>query len=973
MNRSNYFYVLWAVAFMTCIAQFNNVYAQSPSGVLLSRNRPVSVSSVESSTYPGANAVDASTTTKWSSSSSGFNQYLIVDLGAVYDINNIIIDWADGRYATTFDVMVSKDTLAGWQTIKTFSGADGTSKNLKGLYVDARYVKFNGRGRANPSGYRISNFSVYGHAVTTVLQKSELNTLAERILARYATRSVSASAIAVYLDSMSVNGSWPAINYASNSDWPKHVSRLQEMALAYNKPGNVYYHSSAMKDKIASGLGFLRGIDLYDPAISWYTTVISIPQQVMTTLLIMKNNIPKDSLMLYSTYLVDNTPNPSYRGRNRTWVAGITVHKGCIEDRHPIANTGYSEMASCLDAVTATGSASEGLKSDDSFHQHNSMLYSGGYGLSFPEEMAYYLRFSDGLSYGNLFSSQRRQNLADNFLGGLQLLSYKKYMDFGSAGRYISRRGAMIITSTAMLDTMKINDPSNALAYENWKNHINGTASFSADYLGAKYFWKSAILTSHGSNFYMSAKIISSRTYGTESINGENKKGYNLPLGATNIMRTGEEYKDIYPVWDWTRIPGVTAELNGPTNLTNGFKGTNNFGGGLSRGEDGIIAYEHDYRSIKASKAYFFMNNQMICLGAGISGSKSNDIITSVDQSVVNGDVKYNSGTTQTFTADSLTATSIKWIHHNNVGYLFPNGTGQLTLLKKNQTGKWSDIGTGTTSTQTKNVFSTYFRHSNTPSNRQYIYVVVPDVSITDMATIDTAHHYSFPRNESDIQAVRYDGLNKIYALVFYDAGSINMGDGVIISSNQKALVFVKEYSTNYRVSVADPVYTQGTITIKINKQLSGSGASYADGETTINFGMPTGDSAGKTVTVFLTKDEALLDNNKISSVNSESNGVTNNAAYSLSNNKAPDGATTQSVKVYPNPAKDFVTVDFTAVKSTNAKITLFDMMGRPVQTVQAVAGVGIVPTAGLTSGTYYVQVSEYNKVIYRCPLIITH
>ena len=42
-------------------------------------------------------------------------------------------------------------------------------------------------------------------------------------------------------------------------------------------------------------------------------------------------------------------------------------------------------------------------------------------------------------------------------------------------------------------------------------------------------------------------------------LNNENLKGYNLPLGATNILTSGKEYEGIFPVWNWNKIPGTTA------------------------------------------------------------------------------------------------------------------------------------------------------------------------------------------------------------------------------------------------------------------------------------------------------------------------------------------------------------------------------------------------------------------------------
>ena len=70
--------------------------------------------------------------------------------------------------------------------------------------------------------------------------------------------------------------------------------------------------------------------------------------------------------------------------------------------------------------------------------------------------------------------------------------------------------------------------------------------------------WCSDIMVQRRPGYYTSARMYSTRTLNTDGyINGENKKSHHLADGATYIFRTGEEYRDIFPVWDWKRIPGT--------------------------------------------------------------------------------------------------------------------------------------------------------------------------------------------------------------------------------------------------------------------------------------------------------------------------------------------------------------------------------------------------------------------------------
>src|SRR5690606_23137259 len=119
-------------------------------------------------------------------------------------------------------------------------------------------------------------------------------------------------------------------------------------------------------------------------------------------------------------------------------------------------------------------------------------------------------------------------------------------------------------------------------------------------------------------------------------------KGYNLPLGATNILTSGEEYKNIFPIWDWTRVPGTTAVMNQSAAVLPWYLfGNNEFAGGVSNGQVGAIAYEHSYNGVRAKKAYFFADGAMLCLGAGINAIRTQQVATSVNQCYLEGDITF--------------------------------------------------------------------------------------------------------------------------------------------------------------------------------------------------------------------------------------------------------------------------------------------------------------------------------------------
>jgi hypothetical protein len=136
-----------------------NVYGSPASGTtLLSRNRPVTVSSTEAGANVAANAVDGSTTTRWSSLYAD-PQWITVDLGQTRNVSRVVLNW-ETAYATAYQVQVSNDNST-WTTISSTTTGNGAVDDLA-VSGSGRYVRVNGTARATQWGYSLWEFDVYG-------------------------------------------------------------------------------------------------------------------------------------------------------------------------------------------------------------------------------------------------------------------------------------------------------------------------------------------------------------------------------------------------------------------------------------------------------------------------------------------------------------------------------------------------------------------------------------------------------------------------------------------------------------------------------------------------------------------------------------------------------------------------------------------------------------------------------------------
>ena len=149
--------------------------------------------------------------------------------------------------------------------------------------------------------------------------------------------------------------------------------------------------------------------------------------------------------------------------------------------------------------------------------------------------------------------------------------------------------------------------------------------------------------------YYISVKMVSNRTIGTESFSGENVKGAWLPFGATWIVRRGDEYNAILPVLDWGRLPGVTSPhvVIKPVRNVSQPEG---FVGGVSDGTYGAASMvfiqsepSGDVPRFKimtrGRKAWFLFDREMVALGAGISSIRDEPVGTTLNQTALRGPV----------------------------------------------------------------------------------------------------------------------------------------------------------------------------------------------------------------------------------------------------------------------------------------------------------------------------------------------
>lgn len=124
----------------------------------LALGRPTTASSTQSADYPATAATDGSATSRWSSAFTD-PQWIQVDLGAVRNVNRVVLNW-EVAYGRAYKVQVSDDGTL-WRDAYSTTAGDGGTDELTGLGAAGRYLRVTGTQRATGYGYSLWEIEAY--------------------------------------------------------------------------------------------------------------------------------------------------------------------------------------------------------------------------------------------------------------------------------------------------------------------------------------------------------------------------------------------------------------------------------------------------------------------------------------------------------------------------------------------------------------------------------------------------------------------------------------------------------------------------------------------------------------------------------------------------------------------------------------------------------------------------------------------
>lgn len=627
------------------------------------------------------------------------------------------------------------------------------------------------------------------------------------------------------------DGRWLDVDYSSKAEtnWSPltHLNRIKQFALALNNAG-----LSGDKKLASQTISALRyWLQQRPVSNNWFQNDIASPTAIGEILMLLKSSqtLP---LTLQDSLLNAMKQGDVVRvvGANKVDIAVHMMYRACLTKNKILMDSAVYQAF-----LPITLGNRQGLQYDYSYLQHGPQLQIASYGQVFLIGEYKVASWLLGTTYA---LPEEKLKILDHYLIGTFLKAIRgRYIDFNTEGRGISRNDLLdkINISTkagthSLLALAKEVNPKNAAVLDEADQRIMQIQAPSFKIKPSHtYFYKGDYTLHNRPGYSFNVRTVSKRTIRTEFGNKENLMGKFLPDGSTNIQRSGAEYFNIMPVWEWDKIPGVTGrdyKADQKTTIEWGERGVGSFIGGTSDGLYGTTVYQLDYDEVTAKKAWFFFDDEVVCLGADINSLAKEAITTSINQAWAKGPLKvFDDG--------------VKRIWQDSIGYYFPN-RGDVKWTNEVQSGSWNLINANRSKNRVQGkVFKLWFNHGQDPVKESYAYIVKPGISENDVKR-NKALNTKILMNTPAIQAVENEALEMVQ-LVFYEAGSL-VKPNFSITVDQPCVLLIKAVkSKNPVLYLSDPTQKLTDLHISFS-------SAFLDIKEPFPISLPQGDQKGSTV-----------------------------------------------------------------------------------------------------------------------------
>ncbi|WP_052849247.1 polysaccharide lyase family 8 super-sandwich domain-containing protein [Streptomyces avicenniae] len=546
------------------------------------------------------------------------------------------------------------------------------------------------------------------------------------------------------------DGTWADIDYTGRDRASWQPFRHLERTLALAR--DPVRHPAA-----------LRALDAWgrlDPrADNWWYNEIAVPGCLADILLLTTGAPAPDRLAPWTARLAAAPGTVPLTGQNLVRSQGVLLRRGLLTGDPALVASAAGAIASTLRVTEA-----EGIQPDLSFHQHGAQLYSGGYGHGFSLDVSGWILALHGTPWA--FGPAQVALFTDFTLDGQRWAVHGGGFDLTTMGREVARADAHRRARDGLATVVRRLLAAGAPRAAELTAFARQLAGEGPPPVGSRAYPRSDYLAHRPPGWSLSVRMASTRTAPTESMNGENLLGRHLGDGVAAV-RVGDApedgYRAVLPLWDWARLPGVTAEqLPDPGALFPRPNGQHGASAHVAVGADGrhavaALDLTGTDRFTSGRKAWFCFEDCYVALGAGISApSALHPVVTTVDQRLATGPLTTGQG----------------YAHHGRIGYVALGGGTAPAARVAERSGSWDDLTTiGADTRLTAAVLWTGFDHGPAPLDASYACLVLPGADARTTARRAAAPGVTVLANGPDVQSVRHEATGAVLTVRHDAAG----------------------------------------------------------------------------------------------------------------------------------------------------------------------------------------------------------
>ncbi|RCG21922.1 lyase [Sphaerisporangium album] len=622
--------------------------------------------------------------------------------------------------------------------------------------------------------------------------------------------------------------------------------RLRAMARAYVLPGTGVTGDATLAAAVATGVDHYRR-RVYaagaEPYGNWWHWRIGVPGKLLDAVLLIGPHLSdrrRDALRDAVDHFVPESVLDRYSdrstGANRVDLCVVTLLRAMLTSDPGKAALAVSALSPVFPYVTE----GDGFYQDGSFIQHTTVPYQGAYGVSLLSGVAKLLAVLRGTPWQ--VTDPHRQVVFDAVERSFAPFVHDGFCMDLVRGRGLSRapygdheRGREIAAAVLLLG-----DTASAAERARWRGIVKGWAlrdtdlpmlaaaestdlafharlaailddgavPASAEPTGHRLLTMSARAVHRRPRWCAALSMASHRIGHYEHGNGENLRGWHTGSGMLYWWAEGHgaQYSDSF----WTtvdpyRLPGTTVStLRLPDGAGEGWGDTCPPGRWVGGATDGVYAAVGQHlngleSTMEAFKSWFFLDDAVVCLGAGITGADGVPVETIVD----------NRRTGALLTVDEREG----WAHlDGHGGYVLLACPGLRTLREERTepapvTPPEQRPGPGRV---TRSYATLWLDHGVDPVSASYAYVLLPGAGRAETrARATTGGWVRVLDNTARRQGVHVPSLG-ITAVNFWNGGATGA-----LTASAPCAVLVREYGDGTAtITVSDPRRTLDELTV---------------------------------------------------------------------------------------------------------------------------------------------------------------